>query len=87
MSASICRPGQSLAIVGASGSGKSTIALLATRLLDPDRGAVRLDGIDLRSVALADVRRHVVLVEQEPVLLHATIAENIRYVCARRLAR
>jgi ATP-binding cassette subfamily B protein len=73
-------PGQSLAIVGASGSGKSTIALLATRLLDPDRGTVRLDGIDLRSMALADVRRHIVLVEQEPVLLHASIAENIRYV-------
>ena len=73
-------PGQSLAIVGASGSGKSTIALLATRLLDPDRGTVRLDGVELRSVSLADVRRHIVLVEQEPVLLHASIAENIRYV-------
>ena len=80
-------PGQSLAIVGASGSGKSTIALLATRLLDPDRGTVRLDGIDVRSVALADVRRHIVLVEQEPVLLHASIAENIRYVLPRCLAR
>jgi ATP-binding cassette subfamily B protein len=73
-------PGQSLAIVGASGSGKSTIAALATRLLDPDRGVVRLDGQDLRTLALADVRRHIVLVEQEPVLLHATVAENIRYV-------
>jgi ABC-type multidrug transport system fused ATPase/permease subunit len=73
-------PGRSVAIVGASGSGKSTIALLATRLLDPDRGVVRLDGHDLRTLRLADVRRQVVLVEQEPVLLHATIAENIRYV-------
>ena len=45
-------PGQSLAIVGASGSGKSTIAFLATRLLDPDRGMVRLDGHDLRTMAL-----------------------------------
>ena len=74
------RPGQSLAIVGASGSGKSTIALLATRLLDPDSGVVRLDGRDLKELLLSDIRRHVVLVEQEPVLLHASIAENIRYV-------
>jgi ATP-binding cassette subfamily B protein len=73
-------PGRALAIVGASGSGKSTIALLATRLLDPDAGTVSFDGVDLKQLALADVRRHVVLVEQEPVLLHASIAENIRYV-------
>ena len=73
-------PGRSLAIVGASGSGKSTIALLATRLLDPDHGTVTLDGVDLKELELSDVRRHVVLVEQEPVLLHASIAENIRYV-------
>src|SRR5687767_5423121 len=75
------RPGESLAIVGASGSGKSTIAFLAARLLDPDAGVVCLDGHDVRSLKLADVRRHVVLVQQEPVLLHATVAENIRYVC------
>jgi ATP-binding cassette subfamily B protein len=74
------RPGESLAIVGASGSGKSTIAFLAARLLDPDSGVVRLDGHDVRTLKLQDVRRHVVLVEQEPVLLHDTIAENIRYV-------
>lgn len=74
------RPGESLAIVGASGTGKSTIAFLAARLLDPDRGAVLLDGHDLRTLRLHDVRRHVVLVEQEPLLLHGTIAENIRYV-------
>jgi ATP-binding cassette, subfamily B, bacterial len=74
-----CAPGHSVAIVGASGSGKSTIAALALRLIDPDSGAVRLDGGDLREVRLTDLRRHVVLVEQEPVLLHATIAENLRY--------
>jgi ATP-binding cassette subfamily B protein len=72
-------PGQSVAIVGASGSGKSTIAMLATRLLDPESGVVRLDGRDLREVSLSDIRRAVVLVEQEPVLLHASVAENIRY--------
>ena len=75
------RPGECVAIVGASGSGKSTIALLATRLLDPDAGVIRLDGCDIRTLALADIRRHVVLVEQEPMLLHGTIADNIRYVC------
>ena len=52
---------------------------LILRLLDPDSGIVRLDGHDLRDLRLADIRRHVVLVEQEPTLLHATIAENIRY--------
>lgn len=72
-------PGTSVAIVGASGSGKSTIAALLLRLIDPDRGVVRLDGHDLRAVRLADVRRHVVLVEQEPTLLHATVAENLQY--------
>ncbi len=79
VSFSVCA-GQSVALVGASGSGKSTIAFLVTRMLDPDSGVVRLDGHDLRTLMLEDVRRHVVLVEQEPVLMHATIAENIRYI-------
>jgi ATP-binding cassette subfamily B protein len=74
------RPGECVAVVGASGSGKSTIALLGTRLLDPDSGTVRLDGRDLRDLDLTDLRTHVVLVEQEPTLLHGTIADNIRYV-------
>jgi ATP-binding cassette subfamily B protein len=73
------RAGETLAIVGPSGSGKSTIADLLLRLMDPDAGAVRLDGRDLRTVRLADLRRRVALVEQEPCILHATIAENIRY--------
>jgi ATP-binding cassette subfamily B protein len=74
------RPGQTIALVGGSGVGKSTIAYLATRLLDPDAGVVRLDGHDLRSLQLESVRRHIVLVEQEPTLLYSTIEENIRYV-------
>ena len=74
--------GSSVAVVGGSGVGKSTIAYLAARLLDPDAGVVRFDGRDVRELALASVRRHVILVEQEPTLLHATIAENIRYVKA-----
>ena len=73
------RAGETLAIVGPSGSGKSTIADLLLRLIDPDAGAVRLDGHNLRTVRLADLRRRVALVEQEPCILHATIAENIRY--------
>ena len=76
------RAGRSVAIVGGSGVGKSTIAYLAARLLDPDSGVVRLDGRDLRDLTLQSVRRHIVLVEQEPTLLHATIAENIRYANA-----
>lgn len=72
-------PGTAVAIVGASGSGKSTMAALVLRLLDPDSGVVRLDGHDLRDLRLSDVRRHVTLVEQEPTLLHASIAENLRY--------
>ena len=76
----VARPGGSVALVGGSGVGKSTIAYLATRLLDPDSGVVRFDGRDLRTLTLDSVRRHVVLVEQEPTLLHATIEENIRYV-------
>jgi ATP-binding cassette subfamily B protein len=76
----VARPGQTVALVGGSGVGKSTIAYLATRLLDPDAGVVRFDGQDLRTLRLESVRRHIVLVEQEPTLLHATIEENIRYV-------
>lgn len=71
--------GRTLAVVGASGSGKSTIADLVVRLIDPDAGTVRLDGRDLRSVRLADLRRHVQVVEQTPVLFHASIEDNVRY--------
>jgi ABC-type multidrug transport system fused ATPase/permease subunit len=74
------RPGECVALVGGSGVGKSTLAYLATRLLDPDSGVVRLDGHDLRDLRLDDIRKHVVLVEQEPTLFHASIADNIRYV-------
>src|SRR5439155_3027451 len=72
-------PGETLAIVGPSGSGKSTIADLLLRLTDPDQGTVRVDGRDVRGVALGDLRRRIALVDQEPTVFHATIAENIRY--------
>jgi ATP-binding cassette subfamily B protein len=71
--------GQRVAVVGASGSGKSTIADLLARHADPAEGAVHLDGRDLRELALGDIRRHVGLVEQDPFIFHATVAENVRY--------
>lgn len=73
-------PGERVAIVGASGAGKSTIAELLARQLDPDNGAVLLDGHELPALALADVRRHVVVVDQEPFIFNASIAENLRFV-------
>ena len=72
-------PGEIVAIVGPSGIGKSTVADLMVRLLDPEVGVVRMDGVDVKTLALEDLRRNVVLVDQEPVLLHTTIGENIRY--------
>ena len=71
--------GTCLAVVGPSGGGKSTIADLLLRFLDPDGGAVRLDGRDLRTLRLRDLRARVALVEQEPAVFHASIADNIRY--------
>ena len=67
------------AILGASGAGKSTIADVLVRFLDPDGGRVLFDGTDLRQFRLQDVRREIVLVDQSPHLFHASIAENIAY--------
>jgi ATP-binding cassette, subfamily B, bacterial len=72
-------PSEVVAIVGPSGSGKSTIADLLVRLVDPEAGAVRLDGQDLRTLRLDDIRRHIVVVDQSPVILHASVADNLRY--------
>ena len=71
--------GERVAIVGRSGEGKSTIGDLLIRQLDPDAGRITLDGRDLRHLRLADLRRHVVVVDQNPFLFNASIAENIRY--------
>jgi len=71
--------GETVAIVGPSGGGKSTIVDLTLRLLDPDVGSVRIDGQDLRSVTLDSLRTQVACVEQEPFVFNASIAENIRY--------
>ncbi|MEJ7833139.1 MAG: ABC transporter ATP-binding protein [Nocardioides sp.] len=71
--------GRRVAIVGETGSGKSTFAKLLTRLMDPSQGAVLLDGIDVRRIAEASLRRSVVLVPQEGFLFDDTIAANVRY--------
>jgi len=72
-------PGECIAIVGPTGVGKSTIADLLVRHLDPQRGCITLDGMDLRSLRLADLRRLVVAVDQDPFVFHTSIEENIRY--------
>ncbi len=71
--------GTRVAIVGETGSGKSTIAKLLTRLMDPSHGAVLLDGIDVREIAEASLRRSVVLVPQEGFLFDDDLATNVRY--------
>jgi ATP-binding cassette, subfamily B, bacterial len=72
-------PGTRVAVVGETGSGKSTIAKLLTRLMDPSVGVVRLDGVDLRSVRQSSLRSSVVLVPQEGFLFDETLAANVRY--------
>ncbi|HWQ52208.1 MAG TPA: ABC transporter ATP-binding protein [Bryobacteraceae bacterium] len=71
--------GKTVAIVGHTGSGKSTLVNLIPRLLDPSEGSVRLDGVDLRDLDPAELRRHIGFVPQETFLFSATIAENIAF--------
>lgn len=73
------RAGTSLAIVGASGSGKSTFVRLINRFLDPSEGRVLLDGTEINQFRIADVRRAVGVVQQETVLFNDTIANNVRF--------
>jgi ATP-binding cassette subfamily B protein len=72
-------PGTSVALVGATGSGKSTVARLLVRFYDPQAGAIRLDGVDLRDLRVHDVRRSVGLVFEDTLLLHDTVAANIAF--------
>jgi len=72
-------PGESVALVGATGSGKSTVAGLLARLYDPDAGSVSLDGHDVRELRIADVRGAVALVFEETFLFTDTVRENIRF--------
>ena len=71
--------GETVAIVGPSGAGKTTVFNLLLRFYDPEQGAVRLDGIDVRDLALHDLRRALAIVPQEPVLFSSSVADNIRY--------
>ncbi|UEA59856.1 ABC transporter ATP-binding protein/permease [Gordonia otitidis] len=71
--------GGSLALVGETGSGKTTLASLVSRLHDVDSGTVSVDGIDVRELALADLARIVGVVSQETYLLHASIRDNLRH--------
>lgn len=70
---------RSVAVVGATGSGKTTIARLVTRLADPTQGRVLLDGADLRTVQARDLRARVVMVPQDGFLFDATLADNLAY--------
>src|SRR5215213_383572 len=71
--------GQTVALVGTTGAGKTTIAKLIARFYDPTSGSVTLDGVDLRKVAQSELRRHVVMVTQENFMFDGTIADNIRF--------
>ena len=75
----VIEPGETLALVGPSGAGKSTLANLLPRFFDPLAGAVRLDGVDLRELTLASLRRQIAIVSQEVVLFNDTVAANIAY--------
>ena len=73
------QPGQKVALVGASGAGKSTILSLLLRFYDPQQGCVRIDGHDLRDLTLHSLREQIGIVTQESFLFHDTIYENIRF--------
>ena len=71
--------GQTVALVGTTGAGKTTIAKLIARFYDPSSGAVTLDGVDLRDLDQRELRRHVVMVTQENFMFDGTVADNIRF--------
>ncbi|MCG6882885.1 MAG: ATP-binding cassette domain-containing protein [Silicimonas sp.] len=73
------KPGETVALVGPSGAGKTTIIQLLLRFYDPTSGTVRIDGMDLRSLERAAFRQHVALVPQEPVIFATSARENIRF--------
>jgi len=73
------KPGETVALVGPSGAGKTTIIQLVQRFYDPQRGSIQLDGIDLRHMNRAAFRQHIALVPQDPVIFADTARENIRF--------
>jgi subfamily B ATP-binding cassette protein MsbA len=72
-------PGQTVALVGPSGAGKTTLMSLLPRFYDPQEGSIHIDGRDIRSVTLRSLRSQIATVSQEVQLFHTTIRENIRY--------
>lgn len=72
------RPGETVALVGPSGAGKTTVIQLIQRFWDPQSGRVTMDGTDLRQLARVDLRSHIALVPQDPVIFAASTADNIR---------
>ncbi|MDD3448831.1 MAG: ATP-binding cassette domain-containing protein, partial [Gammaproteobacteria bacterium] len=72
-------PGENVALVGMSGSGKSTLVQLLPRFYHPDTGAILIDGVDIRELRLADLRRHIALVSQDVVLFNDSVRGNIAY--------
>ncbi|GAA0936419.1 ABC transporter ATP-binding protein [Nonomuraea longicatena] len=70
--------GQTVALIGPSGAGKSTLAALLQRHVDPDRGAVRIDGVDLRELSLDALRAGIAVVAQDTYLFHGSVADNLR---------
>jgi ATP-binding cassette subfamily B protein len=72
-------PGEMIGLVGKSGVGKTTTVNLVARFYEVDRGAIEIDGVDIRKIRLEELRRQIGIVPQEPVLFSGTIAENISY--------
>lgn len=73
------RSGESVALVGPSGAGKSTLFDLILRFYDPDSGAIKLDGIDVRDLDPLELRRHIAIVSQQPAMFTGNVWDNIRY--------
>ncbi|MFH1135516.1 MAG: ABC transporter ATP-binding protein [Pseudomonadota bacterium] len=72
-------PGKTMALVGRSGAGKTTVASLALRFLDPQEGRITLGGVDIRDMTLADLRRRIAVVSQDVYLFHGSIRENLLF--------
>ncbi|KIV79690.1 hypothetical protein PV11_07237 [Exophiala sideris] len=72
-------PGQTIALVGQTGSGKSTILKLLFRFYDPEQGRILIDGQDVRQIAMEDFRNHIAIIPQTPVVFNASIMENVKY--------
>ena len=72
-------PGETVALLGRTGAGKSTLASLALRFFDPQKGRITIDGHDLRTVSLKSLREQMVLMLQEPILFHSSVRDNIAF--------